>query len=131
MNGTQVMSTSMLSIPRVADTSWRIRAAGDTNGDGRADLLWQHTATGELGVWFLSGSIVTGAFRLSIDVMTDNNWRIAGVRDVNADGRADILWQHATGSLATWFLQGRTVVGTAMLNPSGITDPAWRVFGAK
>jgi phosphatidylserine/phosphatidylglycerophosphate/cardiolipin synthase-like enzyme len=131
MDGTQVMSTLMLSVPRVADTSWRVRAAGDTNGDGRADLLWQNSATGELAVWFLSGSIVTGTSRLSIDVMTDNNWRIAGAPDVNGDGRADIFWQHATGALATWFLQGRTVVATAMLNPSGITDAAWKVFGAK
>jgi hypothetical protein len=131
MNGTSVVSTAMLSIPRVADTSWKVRAVADTDGDGRADLLWQNSSTGELAAWFMRGTTVVGTARLSIGVMRDANWRIVGAQDVSGDGRADILWQHASGSLATWFLQGRTVVATSMLNPSGVSNPAWKVVGPK
>jgi hypothetical protein len=131
MNGTQVVSTVMLSIPRVADTSWKVRAVGDTDGDGLADLLWQNSATGELAAWFLRGATVLRTARLSIGVMTDANWRIVGAQDVGGDGRADILWQHSSGSLATWFLQGPTVIATSMLNPSGVTDPVWKVAGPR
>jgi hypothetical protein len=131
MNGTTVMTTRMLSIPRVSDTSWKIRAVGDTNGDGQADLLWQNASTGELAVWFMRGSTVSGTARLSIGVMTDTTWRIAGAQDVSGDGRADILWERSTGAVAAWFLEGRNVVATSMLNPGGVTDPAWKVVGPR
>ncbi|MGB2716486.1 MAG: phospholipase D-like domain-containing protein [Vicinamibacterales bacterium] len=131
MNGRQVIGTSRLSVPRISDTSWKVRAAGDTNGDRRADILWQHTGTGALAVWLLNGSTVTGTYRLSISALADTNWQIAGAQDVNGDGRADILWQHSTGSIATWFLQGPTVTGTSMFNPSGVTSAAWKIVGPK
>jgi hypothetical protein len=131
MDGARVVSTAMLSIPRVSDTAWKVRAVGDTDGDGRADLLWQNSSTGELAAWFMRGPTVVSTARLSIGVMTDANWRIAGAQDVSGDGRADILWQHSGGSLATWFLQGRTVIATSMLNPAGVTDSAWKVVGPR
>ena len=131
MNGTQVIRTANLSISRLTDTNWKVRALGDTNGDGRDDLLWQNSATGELGVWFLNGATVTATARLSLGAMQDTNWRIVGAQDVNGDRRADILWQHSSGSIATWFLQGQTVVATFMFNPSDITDPGWKLVGPK
>ena len=35
-------ATAFLSINRVSDPNWVIVGAGDTNGDGRADIVWQH-----------------------------------------------------------------------------------------
>ena len=130
MNGTRVIRTSTLSM-RVSDTAWKVRAVGDANGDGRDDLFWQNSTTGELGVWFLNGSTVIGTARLSIGAMRDTNWRIVGAQDVNGDRRADILWQHSSGSIATWFLQGQTVIATYMFNPSEITDPGWKLVGPR
>ena len=130
MNGTRVIGTSTLGM-RVSDTAWKVRAVGDANGDGRDDLFWQNSTSGELGVWFLSGSTVIGTARLSLGAMRDTQWRIAGAQDVNGDRRADILWQHSSGSIATWYLQGQTVIGTVMFNPSAITDPGWKLAGPK
>ncbi len=40
MNGTSTLSTgSALSNPGVA---WHIKEVGNFNGDGKADILWQH-----------------------------------------------------------------------------------------
>ena len=131
MDGTQVTATLALSIDRMTTANWQIRAVGDTNGDGRADILWHKTDTGELAVWSLNGWIVIATSRLSIPTMTDTNWKIVGAEDVNGDRRADILWQHATGTLATWYLSGSTVTATLKLNPDRATDNDWKVAGPK
>ena len=44
---------------------------------------------------------------------------IQGVGDFNADGRSDLLWRHATGSLTIWFS------GQAF----GAVNPTWRNLG--
>jgi hypothetical protein len=131
MNGDRVTRTAMLSVAQVTPTTWQIQAAGDTNGDGRADLLWRNSATGDLGVWFLDGSRVTGTANLSVGTMPDTNWKIVGSEDVNGDRKADVLWQHTDGTLATWYLNGRNVIGTLLLNPSRAASVDWRVAGPK
>ena len=40
---------------QVADTNWEIRGLGDQTGDGKADLLWRHTTTGQLYLWPMDG----------------------------------------------------------------------------
>lgn len=78
LDGAQVIGSFRLSVASVADPNWKVRDAGDTNGDGLADLLWQNEATGALAVWNLNGFTVTGQIRLSQDVSGDLNWKLAG-----------------------------------------------------
>jgi subtilisin len=130
MNGTQVVSTRMLSIDRVPDLQWQIAGAGDADGDGKADLIWQHQSNGWLAAWFMNGSDVVGTRLLSIDQITDTNWHIRGVGDVDGNGRADLLWQNdATSALGVWLLNGSTVVGQRSLSIDHVGDVNWRVVG--
>ena len=130
MNGAQVVSTVLLSISQVADTDWQIVGAGDANGDGYADLIWQHRTQGWLAVWFMRGPTVLGTAFLSINRMTDLNWHIRGVGDVDGDRQTDIIWQNdATGELAVWMLNGSIVVNTRFLSIGRIDDLGWRVVG--
>ena len=131
MNGSQVTYTSYLSINRLADPTWQIAAVGDTNGDGRADLLWRTTNDGSLGVWLLDGTQVVSTRVLSIPKMPDTGWRIMGSVDVNGDSRSDILWQHTDGTMATWYLNAEQVTATLMLNPSRTTNTSWKIAGPK
>jgi hypothetical protein len=131
MNGNQVIGTRFLSIDRVTDLNWSIAGAGDTNGDGKADLLWQHRTEGWLAVWRLNGHQVTSTQLLSINKMTDPNWKVVGVQDVNGDRKADILWQHAAGDVATWYLDSEIVRSTLLLNPGRVASTAWRIAGPK
>ena len=130
MNGSQVIGTSYLSINRMTDPSWQIAAAGDTDGDGKADIIWQNTQ-GYLAVWLLNGTQVTSTRMLSIPRVSDLNWTIMGATDVNGDGKADILWEHTDGSVATWWLNGEQVLAGSMLNPGRVSNTAWKIAGPK
>jgi hypothetical protein len=49
-----------------------------------------------------------------------------GNRDFNGDGRADILWRHASGALYIWFLDGTSIIGAGLLG--GATND-WVIDG--
>src|SRR4029453_14094834 len=85
LDGWNVLSTVSLGISRVSDTNWRIVGSGDLNGDGRADFVWQHQKEGLLSVWYLNGTQVTNTQFLSINRVTDLDWQVKGVDDVDGD----------------------------------------------
>src|SRR5207302_10986179 len=53
MQGTTHGSTSVFNPSGVADLRWQVVGVGDFNGDGQADLVWRHSATGQLAIWLL------------------------------------------------------------------------------
>jgi sugar lactone lactonase YvrE len=94
----------------------------DINGDGKSDILWQNPASGDLWVWFMNGTAVTGAAAIG----SPTTWRVPGVADFNGDGKPDILWQEPTsGDLWVWFMNGTAQIGAAPLGGS----TTWRVVG--
>jgi hypothetical protein len=129
MQGPQVLSTDLLSINRVSDLNWRVEAAGDVDGDGKADLLWRNLADGRLAVWYMNGSSVRATFSLTVASRPDLNWKIVGAGDINRDSKADVLWQNAaTGALDIWAMNGYQVIGQSGPLP-GSTNLTWKVSG--
>ena len=59
------------------------------NGDGRADLVWRHVQSGDVAVWLLNGTNVEQTLGLAAGVPLV--WQIAGVSDIDDDGRADLM----------------------------------------
>ena len=102
-------------------------ANGDVNGDGRPDVLWRNTSTGENYIWYLDGVTVLGGG--SLPPVTDQNWKAVGVADFNNNGKPDILWRKtSTGENYIWYLDGVTVLGGGSLPP--VTDQNWKAVGA-
>lgn len=129
MDGVNATSTAFLSVSRMLDSNWLIVGAGDVNRDGRADIIWQNEANGALGVWFMNGATVIDQRALSTYV-SDLNWKIHGVGDVNGDGLADLLWQNeATGALGVWYLSGSSVIGQWSLSIANVGDLNWNMVG--
>ena len=54
MNGTTVRAEGF--VRQVADPNWKIAAVGDYDGDGKSDLLWRNSATGENYLYPMDGT---------------------------------------------------------------------------
>jgi VCBS repeat protein/BACON domain-containing protein len=127
MRGTQILGASVLQYSPV-NPSWKIRGVADVNGDGKADLIWQHDA-GWVGVWLMNGYNVISTTYLSVSRTTDPNWVIVGAGDVTGDNRADIFWQNqATGQVGVWFMNGASVIATRYLSTYS-SDLNWKIHG--
>jgi beta-xylosidase len=125
MNGTTVASTVSLG---VVDQVWTLigpvfrRALSDFNNDGKSDLVWQNTATGDRAVWLMNGTAArTG---LSLGNYPTNQW-IAAIGDFNNDGYADLVWQNrSTGDTSIWLMNGTTILSKEAV---GTFDPTWSI----
>ena len=141
MNASTIVSSSALMSGGVAvspDASWSVAGAGDFNADGMSDLLWRNT-NGSLIVWTMSGQFVTGSSNVTAGgaapaplITLDASWSVAGIGDFDGDYHADILWRNASGEVATWFMNGATISGSADVTSGGVAvrpDASWSVAG--
>src|SRR5438093_580860 len=99
----------------------------DFDGDGRSDVLWRNSATGENYCYFMNGTAVrTQGFLRTVE---DPTWTVAGISDFDGDGRADILWRNlSTGENYIWLMNGLSTASESSVN---FVDPAsgWQVQG--
>ena len=91
----------------------------DLNGDGKADLVWRNTQTGQVAVWLLNGTSITASGFLG---GVPKEWVIKGVGDVDGNGTADLIWRNATsGLVAVWHMNGTTITNVGFLGGTGLT----------
>ena len=108
MNGTVVVDGAFFDPRFFTDTKWQIRGVGDFDGDGRSDVLWHNSVTGDLYVWFMNATVVTGASFLNPSGLADTRWQIEAVADFDGDRSPDLLWRHLdTGALYVWLMNGQ------------------------
>lgn len=91
MAGTRILGTSG-SAPLVADLNYRVAAIGDFNGDGRSDVYWRSSASGECYIWTMNG-VQPIAVNLAHNE-PDQSWQVANSGDYDGDGRDDIFWRN-------------------------------------
>ncbi len=111
---------------------WTITAIADFNGDGRADVLWQHV-DGLVVVWLTSSdgmsvtaSVVTfnGA---PVSLGSNSSWRLLATGKFGG-GAAGVVWQDtSTGDVALWHLDGTSITSGAWVARS--LPPAWQFRG--
>jgi len=107
MNGFAVMPGANI-IGAVPSSDWIILGVGDFDGDGKADILWRNTVTGDINVWFLDGTTIKPTSR-NITNINPALWQLAGIGDLNGDGRSDVVWRNtATGDVYVWLMNGTT-----------------------
>ncbi len=101
-------------------------AAADFTGDGRADIFWRNTLTGNNSIWEMNGSGFMGS--IDLQLQGNPNWQAVGAADLTGDGKADILWRNKRN--------GRNLVtemdGTAIKDNIAIKrlrNRAWIVSG--
>ena len=111
-----------------AFAAWVARAVVDMSRDGQPDLVWHHQQTGDVYVWFLSGTSVSWGSYLSPAGYPDTQWKVARIADVDGSGQPDILWRReATGELYVWLLDGVVASGGGYLTPRSLSDGRWQI----
>jgi hypothetical protein len=80
MDGTSLVSGAFTNPPTLADVRWRMSALEDYNFDGRVDIVWRHSTSGENVLWFMNGiNLISGTFT-NPSSLPDTNWKIVGPR---------------------------------------------------
>jgi Ca2+-binding RTX toxin-like protein len=105
-------------------------SAGDFNGDGRSDILWQNTTTGQTNIYLMNGSDILDSG--SPTDAANANLVAIGTGDFNGDGKSDILFQNATDKSAViWTMDGTQHIGTQTIAKPGNVNQAYAVVGAE
>jgi Calpain family cysteine protease/FG-GAP-like repeat len=142
MNGTTVASQGFSQQVDI-NSGWQVQGTGDFNGDGRSDIFWRNTTSGQTYVWNMNGTTVASqGYSQLVDV--NSGWQVQGTGDFNGDGRSDIFWRNTTsGQTYVWNMNGMTVAsqgysqlvdvnsgwqfqGTGDFNGDGSSDVFWR-----
>ncbi|MEM9214476.1 MAG: CAP domain-containing protein [Cyanobacteria bacterium P01_F01_bin.150] len=75
----------------------------DFNGDSKADILWQNTATNQVETWLMNG---TQRQRTQSMGTLPKNFEVKAIGDFNGDGQDDLILQGPRGQVEAWFLNG-------------------------
>ncbi len=111
--------------------AWKIVHTPDLNGDGKADILWWNSSTGQVYAMLLDGaSIIAQGF---VYTEPDTAWKIAAAGDFSGSGAANqLLWRNSLSGqlyLMTVSVSGATfsTTGQVIYNEP---NTAWKVLAA-
>jgi hypothetical protein len=115
-------------------SGWVLVGAGDFDGNGVPDLVWEYMPTGQVSVNYYGGP--GGATYLGWNWLNEAGvpgWTVVAVADMNNDGVPDLIWQNNATNQVTVNYYGGTggavYQGWNWLNSAG--EPAgWRVVAA-
>jgi len=111
----------------VADTTWQVKGVGDFDGDGKADIVWRNSASGENYLYLMDGRVIKPT-EGSLRTIADLNWQIVAVGDYDGDGKSDLLWRNSsTGENYIYPMDGTTIKPTEGLTRK-VGDQRWHVL---
>ncbi|MEI6209704.1 MAG: DUF1566 domain-containing protein [Desulfuromonadales bacterium] len=121
-NGKTILGTGMIYTE--PNTAWKIVATADFNGNGKAELLWWNSSTGQVAIGQTNGTNASTANVIYTEPNTD--WRIAGAGDLDGDGKAEIVWHNkTTGQVYGMQTNGSSVTNGAMMYTE--PDTNWEI----
>ena len=106
MDGRRIVEADSGSANLTRNLDWRLAGLGDLNGDGRDDVLLRH-ANGRWHYYRMDGRRQVRADSGSANLTRNLDWRLAGLGDLDGDGRDDVLLRHADGRWHYYRMDGR------------------------
>ena len=102
----------------------------DFNADSISDLVFQQEGfnaganAGAPQIWLWNGVGVTSQVTFPAP---GASWHIITSRDVNGDGKADLIWQNSDGTPGIWLMNGTTPIAEVGLPNPG---PSWHLVAS-
>jgi len=111
MNGTAIKASEGY-LRTVADQNWKVAGVGDFDADGKADIVWRNSATGENYLYPMDGTTIKPSEGY-VRTVADLNWQIVALGDFDGDGKADLFWRNSsTGENYVYPMDGATIKAT-------------------
>jgi subtilisin-like proprotein convertase family protein len=131
MNGT-TMDSGTFTAPAAMDALWTVAGVADFNLDHRADILWHHRSSGKLLIWLMYGAMRVDTTVPTPSGVSDTDWTVAAVTDVELGGWILIHWRHRhSGQIALWSMVGAQRQWGEFTIPEAVPDPTWRLVGPR
>jgi hypothetical protein len=115
---------------------WRVAAIEDVDGDGKSDLVWQNSRTGDVQRQLMNGT--AGGTRTTIwnvspdlrvtSASTTTAVQKAARNDFSGDGKSDVIWRNGAGQIALWEFDGTALASTTVAGT--LSDANYKVVGA-
>jgi FG-GAP-like repeat len=148
MNNNSFTGTSAVLNPlgSPSDPAWRLKAAGDLDGNGTIDLFFQQLTPGptnNVSVWYMNGTTLSEARALPF---VNVGWDLKAAADFDRDGVVDLLWEKISnivpgdiqnGNVVVWLMRpdGSVRTGLVVQSPDNppikYVDPAWRASAVR
>ncbi|MEM9120687.1 MAG: calcium-binding protein [Cyanobacteria bacterium P01_F01_bin.56] len=133
----QLAGASNIFVPNPAlRTHFELIGAGDFNGNGNDDLLWQDRFTGAVVQWHMQNGQPINVSTIAAS-SNRNAWQLVGAIDFDGDNDDDLLWREtATGQVYGWEMengQRQNVVSEEILvgeQASEFIQDSWNLIGA-
>ncbi|NEO89847.1 MAG: hypothetical protein F6K56_06155 [Moorea sp. SIO3G5] len=108
-NATFITDTNGDRLTISPDNDWQLLAAGDMDGDGNADAIWENMTTKQFAYWNLDGTVFQNA--VPIDSRPANGaWEFRGAYDANNDGTDDFFFRNSvTGQNGMWMIENNSL----------------------
>jgi hypothetical protein len=113
----------------VGDTSWQVVGVADFDGDGKSDILWRNTLSGQNYVYPMDGLAIkpTEGYLRSVP---DAAWQVKAVGDFDGDRKADIVWRNSgSGENYLYPMDGRRIKPTEGYLRA-VRDLSWQIVAA-